>query len=182
MAVLHASGQLSQRAGEDDGDDDDGRRQRQDDQQQVGAEDEEHDDGTGETEHRREQRGQRLRQHRAHLGDIARQAGDQLAHTATDVEVKLQRHQPIEDLGTHAGHDALTDDAQGPRLHEASDGQDQRDQRQHEQQLVESGGIASADDLAHEVAHDAAAAAGPRRSQMNRATTATANSFRCGRR
>ncbi len=114
--VLDARAEASQGSREEHGHDDERGRQGQEDDQQRGAQQEEDDDGAHEAERRREQRGQRVRQHHAHLGDVAREARDELADPPLDVEVELERDEALEDLVAEAGHDALAHDPEGPGL------------------------------------------------------------------
>ena len=152
--VLDAGREPAQGPREDDRDDDHRRRQHEDDQEQVRAEQEEHHDGAHEAQHRREQRGQRLREHRAYLGHVAREARDELAHPAAHVEVELERDQAIEDLCAQAGHDALADDAQRPGLGEAGHRQHERDAHEQEQDAVEPISVAGRDHLVDQAADD----------------------------
>ena len=135
--ILDARAEAAQGAGGDEGHDDEGRRQGQDDDEQRRAEQEQDDDRADEAQRRGQQRRQRLREHRAHLRDVARKAGDELADPSPHVEVKLERDEPLEDLGAEAGDDALADDAKRPGLGERRDRKDEGQAHEDEDELVE---------------------------------------------
>ena len=119
--VLDLGADPLERPAEDDGDRDERRREEQDDQQQGGAEGEEDDHRADEPDHRRQEAGDRLGQHRADERHVAREARDELAHATLAVEVERQRHEASVQLAADLGHDALADHAQEPGLDEARD-------------------------------------------------------------